>query len=175
MLNLFKITILIFIWGVQLVCAQASEIRILEVKRENIQKIMRVYQDSLADLDFLIAELNAGSSVDYSEVVYYKKVQTKNETKKSELVISNSGPNKIGTQASSSNKAKAISPYFKKNINRKVKDNVNRSSPITLPEKVQTKKYRRRVGAICNDGSRSYATGRGACSHHGGVRHWLIE
>lgn len=30
-----------------------------------------------------------------------------------------------------------------------------------------------RVGAICRDGTRSYATGRGACSHHGGVDHWL--
>lgn len=30
-----------------------------------------------------------------------------------------------------------------------------------------------RIGAICRDGSRSYATGRGACSHHGGVDHWL--
>lgn len=26
-----------------------------------------------------------------------------------------------------------------------------------------------RVGAICGDGSRSYATGSGACSWHGGV------
>jgi hypothetical protein len=32
-----------------------------------------------------------------------------------------------------------------------------------------------RVGAICRDGSRSYATGRGACSHHGGVDHWLYQ
>jgi len=30
-----------------------------------------------------------------------------------------------------------------------------------------------RVGAICEDGSRSDATGRGACSHHGGVSRWL--
>lgn len=30
-----------------------------------------------------------------------------------------------------------------------------------------------RTGAICRDGSRSYATGRGACSHHGGVAQWL--
>ncbi|MFD3162836.1 SH3 domain-containing protein [Herpetosiphon sp. NSE202] len=30
-----------------------------------------------------------------------------------------------------------------------------------------------RVGAICRDGTRSNATGRGACSHHGGVDHWL--
>ena len=32
-----------------------------------------------------------------------------------------------------------------------------------------------RVGAICNDGSRSYATGQGACSHHGGVDYWIYE
>lgn len=30
-----------------------------------------------------------------------------------------------------------------------------------------------RTGAICRDGWRSYATGRGACSHHGGVSYWL--
>lgn len=30
-----------------------------------------------------------------------------------------------------------------------------------------------RSGAICRDGTRSYATGRGACSHHGGVSVWL--
>ena len=32
-----------------------------------------------------------------------------------------------------------------------------------------------RVGAICRDGNRSYATGRGACSRHGGVDYWLNE
>lgn len=30
-----------------------------------------------------------------------------------------------------------------------------------------------RSGAICKDGWRSNATGRGACSHHGGVLYWL--
>ena len=30
-----------------------------------------------------------------------------------------------------------------------------------------------RTGAVCEDGSRSSATGRGACSHHGGVAYWL--
>lgn len=30
-------------------------------------------------------------------------------------------------------------------------------------------------GAICNDGSRSYSTGRGTCSRHGGVDYWLTE
>jgi hypothetical protein len=32
-----------------------------------------------------------------------------------------------------------------------------------------------RVGAICRDGTHSNATGRGACSHHGGVDHWLYQ
>jgi len=31
---------------------------------------------------------------------------------------------------------------------------------------------RHRVGAECNDGTSSTATGSGACSHHGGVRCW---
>ena len=30
-----------------------------------------------------------------------------------------------------------------------------------------------RTGAICKDGWRSSATGRGACSHHGGVARWI--
>src|SRR5690349_4716311 len=30
-----------------------------------------------------------------------------------------------------------------------------------------------RIGAVCSDGWHSNATGRGACSHHGGVAHWV--
>ena len=30
-----------------------------------------------------------------------------------------------------------------------------------------------RVGAVCKDGTTSTATGSGACSHHGGVDHWI--
>jgi hypothetical protein len=33
----------------------------------------------------------------------------------------------------------------------------------------------KRIGARCNDGTRSSATGRGACSHHGGVDYWIYE
>ncbi|MCH7964904.1 MAG: DUF3761 domain-containing protein [Bacteroidetes bacterium] len=32
-----------------------------------------------------------------------------------------------------------------------------------------------RVGAICYDGWHSYSTGRGTCSHHGGVKEWLYK
>jgi hypothetical protein len=37
----------------------------------------------------------------------------------------------------------------------------------------KTKEYR--IGAICSDGWESSATGRGACSWHGGVEEWLYE
>jgi hypothetical protein len=33
----------------------------------------------------------------------------------------------------------------------------------------------KRVGCHCNDGTESSATGRGACSHHGGVMYWKNE
>ena len=35
--------------------------------------------------------------------------------------------------------------------------------------------YTQRVGALCGDGSYSYATGSGACSWHGGVEEWDRE
>ena len=34
---------------------------------------------------------------------------------------------------------------------------------------------RHRTGAICGDGWRSNSTGRGTCSWHGGVNHWLYR
>lgn len=44
-------------------------------------------------------------------------------------------------------------------------------SPEPTPAPVQTNNAR--TGARCRDGSYSSATGRGACSHHGGVAQWL--
>ena len=35
--------------------------------------------------------------------------------------------------------------------------------------------WRDRIGAIDMDGTRSYSTGRGTGSHHGGVREWLYQ
>lgn len=32
-----------------------------------------------------------------------------------------------------------------------------------------------RVGAICNDGTHSTATGSGACSYPGGVKEWICK
>lgn len=41
---------------------------------------------------------------------------------------------------------------------------------ITSFSQVSCKKGK---GAICNDGTRSYSTGRGTCSWHGGVRRYI--
>tara|TARA_Y100000768_G_scaffold376411_1_gene348431 strand:+ start:980 stop:1510 length:531 start_codon:yes stop_codon:yes gene_type:complete len=51
-------------------------------------------------------------------------------------------------------------------------------TPTIEPEPTPTRtpvEPRYRIGAICNDGTRSSATGRGACSWHGGVREWLYN
>uniref|UniRef100_A0A914PU64 DUF3761 domain-containing protein n=1 Tax=Panagrolaimus davidi TaxID=227884 RepID=A0A914PU64_9BILA len=41
--------------------------------------------------------------------------------------------------------------------------------------KFEPPRQRVRVGAICVDGWHSSSTGRGTCSHHGGVREWLYK
>ena len=58
-----------------------------------------------------------------------------------------------------------------------VSDNGGMTSTVTHSILVQssTPTPSRRIGAICKDGWRSSATGRGACSHHGGVDHWLYS
>lgn len=40
---------------------------------------------------------------------------------------------------------------------------------------LEESKHKYRVGAICRDGWRSSATGRGACSNHSGVKRWLYK
>lgn len=44
-----------------------------------------------------------------------------------------------------------------------------------LPTKIPAKIATIRIGAVCKDGSRSKSTGKGACSHHGGVAQWLYR
>lgn len=46
-------------------------------------------------------------------------------------------------------------------------------SPPKLKEKKQIGSYR--IGAECWDGTYSSATGRGACSWHGGVKRWIYN
>ncbi len=46
-------------------------------------------------------------------------------------------------------------------------------TPIPPPPPPPSTRYR--IGAICNDGTQSSATGSGACSHHLGVRWWVYN
>lgn len=55
------------------------------------------------------------------------------------------------------------------------KSDYNYRPSITTSNKIKTNNLKTRVGAICNDGTTSRATGRGACSHHEGVDYWLYK
>jgi hypothetical protein len=48
-------------------------------------------------------------------------------------------------------------------------------TPETTPKIKAPAADKVRTGCICRDGTESTATGRGACSHHGGVDHWLYK
>lgn len=50
-------------------------------------------------------------------------------------------------------------------------------APVTAPPSTayEAPSQSVRVGAICRDGWRSSATGRGACSWHGGVSEWIYN
>ena len=76
-------------------------------------------------------------------------------------------------------KSKATENYLSTPASNSTSENTWRSvNKQTVPSYRPVKEketYQVRVGAICCDGSRSYATGRGACSHHGGVCEWLYQ
>jgi len=67
--------------------------------------------------------------------------------------------------------------------NSSYKSNTNRTNYNYEQSKTNTNSYNNynsentkvRIGAVCRDGTTSTATGRGACSHHGGVDYWLYE
>ncbi len=77
-------------------------------------------------------------------------------------------------------KDKQVTKTEPKKESVKTKREKKRKSTETNPYK-KTQDYKSysktqyRIGAICRDGTRSYATGRGACSHHGGVAYWLYK
>ena len=50
--------------------------------------------------------------------------------------------------------------------------NFNNLTP-QQPTTSNTQKNKVIVGAVCKDGTRSTATGSGACSYHGGVSYWI--
>ena len=76
-----------------------------------------------------------------------------------------------------SSNSKPIQPntnYYRPNASEP-KRTYNYSPSIKSRTETRTNNVKIRIGAVCNDGTTSRATGRGACSHHGGVDYWLYE
>ena len=67
---------------------------------------------------------------------------------------------------------KIVAKGTKKKPEPKPEPTPAKTAPVAPVQKQSTGA---RVGAICRDGWRSSATGRGACSHHGGVSTWLYD
>ncbi|RTE53955.1 DUF3761 domain-containing protein [Arenibacter aquaticus] len=88
------------------------------------------------------------------------------KTNKTELIQNSSSSNRVQNNPSNY--------YSPKNLKRKSDYNY-RPSISTSNNKIKTNSVKTRIGAVCNDGTTSRATGRGACSHHGGVSYWLYE
>lgn len=57
----------------------------------------------------------------------------------------------------------------------KQKSTSTKTSETSASKKSKATTSTKRIGAKCRDGSTSAATGRGACSHHGGVAEWIQE
>jgi len=172
--KLFTTTILIINLAISSLSGQSSEIRTLDAKKTKIQILIRAYQDTLADLDFMISELQSGSLVDYPELLHFKRPKTKNENILPKFSNNGDGNGVSQDNYLNSSEVKLINAASQRTSIKLVKK-ANNTLPRTYKPKVQPQIYKRRVGAICRDGTRSYATGRGACSHHGGVSHWLVE
>ncbi|WP_158974419.1 hypothetical protein [Cellulophaga sp. L1A9] len=69
----------------------------------------------------------------------------------------------------------APTSYRSKASLKSIETELGISQPVTTKPHKKAVPTTVRVGAICNDGTSSKATGRGACSHHGGVAYWLYE
>lgn len=95
-----------------------------------------------------------------------KNKDTSNTTKKEETV---------NTQKEKELTTRDYEKNLDNETSKKKKKKKNESYTDKTSPKVETYKPRYRIGARCCDGTRSYATGRGACSHHGGVCEWLYS
>ena len=89
----------------------------------------------------------------------------KKKTNNTELIQNSSSSNRV--------KENPSNYYMPNTLERK--GDYNYRPSITTPNKIKTNNLKTRIGAVCKDGTTSRATGRGACSHHGGVSYWLYE
>lgn len=101
----------------------------------------------------------------------YSDLKRENDSKKTE---SSELKSKVSSLEKDLNIKKSSSPKryntYVKEKNLSTIHNVSKQNNL---HKQISSSYR--IGAICSDGTRSYATGQGACSHHGGVAYWLYS
>lgn len=96
------------------------------------------------------------------------------ETKRIENVKNANSSNKLQTKSNSiwGNNS------YQSNESKKTPNRTNYKPSKTNSNSYKnynSEKVKIRIGAVCRDGTTSTATGRGACSHHGGVDYWLYE
>lgn len=107
-----------------------------------------------------------------------KKNEQSTNTQKEETVNTQKDKGETKFDVTSKNEKTEPVPKKKKN-KKKTTDNFSDNSSSRIEKqtttKIETYKPKYRIGAICCDGTRSSATGRGACSHHGGVCEWLYK
>ena len=89
----------------------------------------------------------------------------KEKTNNTELIQNSSSSNRVKENPGN---------YYSRNTLER-KSDYNYRPSITTSNKIKSNNPKNRIGAVCNDGTTSRATGRGACSHHGGVDYWLYD
>ena len=84
--------------------------------------------------------------------------------------------NKSASHSSYSSPSSSSTIHLKKDGTPDMRYKENKASVAPATEKPNSSSQGNsgvRTGCICNDGTRSSATGSGACSHHGGVKNWI--
>jgi hypothetical protein len=89
-------------------------------------------------------------------------IENKNKTHKNISPVKDGSSKRIESNNFSSPDSRNTKNY---------KPNPNFRTNYKSEQKINTNSVRK--GALCRDGTFSKATGRGACSHHGGVKEWL--
>jgi len=149
------------VWAIGFVSAMLS------VLLNRIFKLQHLTEDERFVLSILIVLLVTSLIFNYNQ--YWDSHEKSNDIVRlnSQLDTERKGNKELQKKLSNQ------STYTPKlNLPPPTTNNYNFSKP-KIKEKKQTGSYR--IGAECWDGTFSSATGRGACSWHGGVKRWIYN
>lgn len=128
------------------------------IEKVKFQDTIRKQSDSICDLKINLSEVKSSLNDEYRLSQKYNEFQLEelyNSQYSGAFTLRDIYGNKTLTGTMQNGEERGIWTYY---------DN---GEVINKYEYVKV-----RSGATCNDGSTSYATGRGACSWHGGVAYW---